>query len=74
MKPKKNLFYFYSQVEKLDFIRAQQNIVPASHRISIAPVKTLSCEIRPLLQNKLTHIMSNLYSLCPTEMINSDEM
>ncbi|XP_031785663.1 ATPase family AAA domain-containing protein 2-like isoform X2 [Nasonia vitripennis] len=61
------------KVEKLDFIKAQQNIVPASHRISIAPVKTLSSEIRPLLQDRLSHIMSNLHVVCPPEMINSDE-
>ncbi|XP_011505755.1 PREDICTED: ATPase family AAA domain-containing protein 2-like [Ceratosolen solmsi marchali] len=61
------------KVEKLDFIKAQQNIVPASHRVCIAPVKTLSTEIRPLLENILNHIMTNLYNICPTEMITSED-
>ncbi|XP_023246279.1 ATPase family AAA domain-containing protein 2-like [Copidosoma floridanum] len=61
------------KVEKFDFIKAQQNIVPASHRICVAPVKTLSPEIRPLLENKLSSIMENLQIICPTEIITSDD-
>ncbi|XP_058809919.1 ATPase family AAA domain-containing protein 2-like [Phymastichus coffea] len=62
------------KVEKLDFIKAQQNIVPASHRICVIPVKTLPSEMRALLQDKLTCIMSSLHSICPAEMITSNDL
>lgn len=61
-------------MEKQDFLKAQQNIVPASHRIAVAPVKSLSGKIQPLLQDSFSVIMSRLEILCPTGMLTSDNM
>ncbi|CAL7944325.1 unnamed protein product [Xylocopa violacea] len=60
------------KVEKHDFLRAQQNIVPASHRVSVAPVKSLSFKIQPLLQDNLSGILSQLDILCPAGMLICD--
>ncbi|XP_076623197.1 ATPase family AAA domain-containing protein 2-like [Colletes latitarsis] len=60
------------KIEKQDFVRAQQNIVPASHRVSIVPVKSLSFKIQSLLQDNLSHILAQLESLCPTGMLICD--
>lgn len=68
-----SVIIFLVQVEKSDFIKAQENIVPASHRICVAPVKTLSSDIRPLLQDKLSRIMASLHTICPAEMITPDD-
>lgn len=62
------------KVEKQDFLKAQQNIVPASHRIAVAPVKSLSGKIQPLLQDSFSVIMSRLEILCPTGMLTSDNI
>ncbi|XP_076222440.1 ATPase family AAA domain-containing protein 2-like [Nomia melanderi] len=60
------------KVEKQDFLKARQNIVPASHRVSVAPVKSLSFKIQPLLQDNLSRILSQLEILCPTGMLICD--
>ncbi|XP_066591635.1 ATPase family AAA domain-containing protein 2-like [Prorops nasuta] len=60
------------KVGKQDFLQAQQNIVPASHRVAVAPIKSLSMKVQPLLQNNLTEISSRLEVLCPPEMLNSE--
>ncbi|XP_076640695.1 ATPase family AAA domain-containing protein 2-like [Halictus rubicundus] len=60
------------KVEKQDFLKAQQNIVPASHRISVAPVKSLSYKMQPLLQDNLSRILSQLDILCPIGMLICD--
>ncbi|KAK1116948.1 hypothetical protein K0M31_017101 [Melipona bicolor] len=60
------------KIEKQDFLRAQQNILPASHRVSIAPVKSLSYKIQPLLQDNLSRILSQLEILCPPRMLICD--
>ncbi|XP_076231289.1 ATPase family AAA domain-containing protein 2-like [Calliopsis andreniformis] len=60
------------KVEKQDFLRARQNIVPASHRVSIMPVKSLPFKIQPLLQNNLSRILSQLEILCPVGMLVCD--
>ncbi|XP_076181207.1 ATPase family AAA domain-containing protein 2-like [Ptiloglossa arizonensis] len=60
------------KVEKQDFLTAQQNIVPASHRISVVPVKSLSFKIQPLLQDNLSRILSQLDILCPGGMLICD--
>ncbi|XP_043584640.1 ATPase family AAA domain-containing protein 2-like [Bombus pyrosoma] len=57
------------KVEKQDFLKAQQNILPASHRVTIVPVKSLSYKIQPLLQENLSCILSQLETLCPTGML-----
>ncbi|XP_048262525.1 ATPase family AAA domain-containing protein 2 [Bombus terrestris] len=57
------------KVEKQDFLRAQQNILPASHRVTIVPVKSLSYKIQPLLQENLSSILLQLETLCPTGML-----
>ncbi|XP_043784372.1 ATPase family AAA domain-containing protein 2-like [Apis laboriosa] len=57
------------KVEKQDFLKAQQNILPASHRVSIAPIKSLSYKIQPLLQDNLSYILSQLEILCPIGML-----
>ncbi|KAG7204579.1 hypothetical protein KM043_005000 [Ampulex compressa] len=59
-------------VEKQDFLKAQQNIVPASQRVVIAPVKSLSPKIQPMLEDKLSLIVSRLDVLCPPGMLTSD--
>ncbi|CAK9810965.1 ATPase family AAA domain-containing protein 2 [Anthophora quadrimaculata] len=60
------------KVEKQDFMRAQQNIMPASHRVSVAPVKSLSFKVQPLMQDNLSRILSQLEILCPTGMLICD--
>lgn len=65
---------FVIKVEKEDFLKARQNIVPASHRIIIAPIKSLPSKIQPLLQEDLAGILSRLQTLCPTGMLTSDNM
>lgn len=60
------------KVEKQDFLRAQQNIVPASQRVSIAPVRSLSFKIQPLLQDNLSRILAQLDALCPAGMLICD--
>lgn len=62
------------QVQKQDFQRARQNIVPASHRVSVTPVKSLSLRIQPLLQGNLSRILSQLEILCPVGMLVCDVM
>ncbi|EFN90047.1 ATPase family AAA domain-containing protein 2 [Harpegnathos saltator] len=62
------------KVEKEDFLKARQNIVPASHRVVVAPIKSLSAKIQPLLQEDLTSILSRLQALCPVGMLTSDNM
>ncbi|KAF7405271.1 hypothetical protein HZH66_004177 [Vespula vulgaris] len=62
------------KVEKQDFLKAQENIVPASHRVVIIPMKSLSIRIQPLLRNHLFTIQSQLQILCPTGMLTSDDM
>ncbi|RLU27516.1 hypothetical protein DMN91_001320 [Ooceraea biroi] len=62
------------KVEKEDFLKARQNIVPASHRVVIAPIKSLSCRVQPLLQEDLAAILSRLQVLCPTGMLMSDNI
>ncbi|XP_014615607.1 PREDICTED: ATPase family AAA domain-containing protein 2-like [Polistes canadensis] len=62
------------KVEKQDFLKAQENIVPASHRVVIAPVKSLSMKIQPLLRGNLSSIQSQLQILCPTGMLTSDDI
>ncbi|KAL7298438.1 hypothetical protein TKK_0008226 [Trichogramma kaykai] len=58
------------KVERIDFVKAQQNIVPASHRTAIAPVRVLPPEIRPLLEDRLSQIVATLCAVCPPEMIS----
>ncbi|XP_076665024.1 ATPase family AAA domain-containing protein 2-like [Andrena cerasifolii] len=60
------------KVEKQDFLRARQNIMPASHRVSVTPVKSLSFKIQPLLQDNLSRILSELEILCPAGMLVCD--
>ncbi|XP_076547765.1 ATPase family AAA domain-containing protein 2-like isoform X1 [Osmia lignaria lignaria] len=60
------------KVEKQDFLKARQNIVPASHRVSIAPIKSLSSKMQPLLQDNLSRILSQLDILCPVGMLICD--
>ncbi|XP_046417466.1 ATPase family AAA domain-containing protein 2-like [Neodiprion fabricii] len=60
------------KIEKQDFLKAQQNIVPASQRAAITPIKRLSRRIQPLLENTLTKIMFRLENLCPPDMLSSD--
>ncbi|XP_012149775.2 ATPase family AAA domain-containing protein 2-like isoform X2 [Megachile rotundata] len=60
------------KVEKQDFLRARQNITPASHRVAIAPVKSLSFKLQPLLQDNLSRILSQLETLCPAGMLICD--
>nr|XP_033327796.1 ATPase family AAA domain-containing protein 2-like isoform X1 [Megalopta genalis] len=60
------------KVDKQDFHKAQQNIVPASHRVSVAPVRSLSFKMQPLLQDNLSRILSQLDILCPTGMLICD--
>ncbi|XP_043503457.1 ATPase family AAA domain-containing protein 2-like [Polistes fuscatus] len=62
------------KVEKQDFLKAQENIVPASHRVVIAPVKSLSMKIQPLLRGNLSSIQSQLQILCPMGMLTSDDI
>ncbi|XP_070510443.1 ATPase family AAA domain-containing protein 2-like [Cardiocondyla obscurior] len=62
------------KVEKEDFLKACQNIVPASHRVIVAPIKILSFKIQPLLQEDLTGILSRLQTLCPVGMLTSDNI
>ncbi|XP_039313979.1 ATPase family AAA domain-containing protein 2 [Solenopsis invicta] len=62
------------KVEKEDFLKARQNIVPASHRVIIAPIKSLSLKIQPLLQEDLAVILSRLQTLCPDGMLTSDNI
>ncbi|XP_067215449.1 ATPase family AAA domain-containing protein 2-like isoform X2 [Linepithema humile] len=62
------------KVEKEDFLKARQNIVPASHRIIIAPIKNLSVKVQPLLQEDLANILTRLQMLCPTGMLTSDNI
>ncbi|KAK2577984.1 hypothetical protein KPH14_008416 [Odynerus spinipes] len=62
------------KVEKQDFLKAQENIVPASHRVVIAPVKSLSIRIQPLLRDNLSAIHSQLQILCPEGMLTSDDI
>ncbi|XP_025158020.1 ATPase family AAA domain-containing protein 2 [Harpegnathos saltator] len=62
------------KVEKEDFLKARQNIVPASHRVVVAPIKSLSAKIQPLLQEDLTSILSRLQALCPVGMLTSDNI
>ncbi|XP_032685396.1 ATPase family AAA domain-containing protein 2-like isoform X3 [Odontomachus brunneus] len=62
------------KVEKEDFLKARQNIVPASHRVVVAPIKSLSTKIQPLLQEDLTNILSRLQVLCPVGMLTSDNI
>ncbi|XP_012272865.1 ATPase family AAA domain-containing protein 2 [Orussus abietinus] len=62
------------KVEKQDFLKARQNIVPASHRVTIAPVKCLSNKMQPMLQESLAIIVSRLEMLCPTGMLTSDNI
>ncbi|KAL2716539.1 ATPase family AAA domain-containing protein 2-like isoform X1 [Vespula squamosa] len=73
-KTKKNKTNERTKVEKQDFLKAQENIVPASHRVVIAPVKSLSIRIQPLLRNHLFTIQSQLQILCPMGMLTSDDM
>lgn len=65
---------FLIKVEKDDFLKARQNIVPASHRVIVAPIKSLSFRIQPLLHEDLTGILSRLQTLCPAGMLTSDNM
>ncbi|KOC69789.1 ATPase family AAA domain-containing protein 2B [Habropoda laboriosa] len=60
------------KVEKQDFVKAQQNIMPASHRVSVAPVKSLSFKVQPLMQENLSCILSQLEILCPMGMLICD--
>ncbi|XP_018407514.1 PREDICTED: ATPase family AAA domain-containing protein 2-like isoform X2 [Cyphomyrmex costatus] len=62
------------KVEKEDFLKARQNIVPASHRVIVAPIKSLSFRIQPLLHEDLTGILSRLQTLCPAGMLTSDNI
>ncbi|XP_071565980.1 ATPase family AAA domain-containing protein 2-like [Temnothorax nylanderi] len=62
------------KVEKEDFLKARQNIVPASHRVIVAPIKSLSLRIQPLLQEDLAGILSRLQTLCPAGMLTSDNI
>ncbi|XP_070160940.1 ATPase family AAA domain-containing protein 2-like [Polyergus mexicanus] len=62
------------KVEKEDFLKARQNIVPASHRVIVAPIKNLPSKIQPLLQEDLAEILSRLQILCPTGMLTSDNI
>ncbi|KYQ48442.1 ATPase family AAA domain-containing protein 2B [Trachymyrmex zeteki] len=62
------------KVEKDDFLKARQNIVPASHRVIVAPIKSLSFRIQPLLHEDLTGILSRLQTLCPAGMLTSDNI
>ncbi|GAB1860605.1 ATPase family AAA domain-containing protein 2 [Camponotus japonicus] len=62
------------KVEKEDFLKARQNIVPASHRVIVAPIKSLPSKIQPLLQEDLAEILSRLQTLCPTGMLTSDNI
>ncbi|XP_012525576.1 ATPase family AAA domain-containing protein 2 isoform X2 [Monomorium pharaonis] len=62
------------KVEKEDFLKACQNIVPASHRVIVAPIKSLSPKIQPLLQEDLAGILSRLQTLCPVGMLTSDNI
>jgi len=65
---------FLVKVEKEDFLKARQNIVPASHRVIVAPIKSLSFKIQPLLHEDLAGILSRLQTLCPAGMLTSDNM
>ncbi|KAK0181420.1 hypothetical protein PV327_003708 [Microctonus hyperodae] len=60
------------KIEKQDFIKAQHNIVPASHRVSYVPLKCLSTKIYPLLQDTFLEILNNLQSICPVGMLASE--
>ncbi|XP_020281876.1 ATPase family AAA domain-containing protein 2-like isoform X2 [Pseudomyrmex gracilis] len=62
------------KVEKEDFLKARQNIVPASHRVIVAPIKSLSFKIQPLFQEDLENILTRLQTLCPTGMLTSDSV
>ncbi|XP_011867389.1 PREDICTED: ATPase family AAA domain-containing protein 2-like isoform X2 [Vollenhovia emeryi] len=62
------------KVEKEDFLKARQNIVPASHRVIVAPIKSLSLKIQPLLQEDLVAVLSRLQTLCPAGMLTSDNI
>ncbi|KAL6257280.1 hypothetical protein P5V15_012208 [Pogonomyrmex californicus] len=62
------------KVEKEDFLKACRNIVPASHRVIVAPIKCLSSKIQPLLQEDLIEILSRLQILCPVGMLTSDSI
>ncbi|KAG5330466.1 ATAD2 protein, partial [Acromyrmex heyeri] len=62
------------KVEKEDFLKARQNIVPASHRVIVAPIKSLSFRIQPLLHEDLSGILLRLQTLCPTGMLTSDNI
>jgi len=65
---------FLVKVEKEDFLKARQNIVPASHRVIVAPIKSLSFKVQPLLHEDLAGILSRLQTLCPAGMLTSDNM
>ncbi|XP_063982301.1 ATPase family AAA domain-containing protein 2-like [Diachasmimorpha longicaudata] len=60
------------KVEKQDFIKAQESIVPASHRLSVVPIKCLSPKMYPLLQDTLYTILTVLQEICPPEMMASE--
>ncbi|XP_015117968.1 ATPase family AAA domain-containing protein 2 [Diachasma alloeum] len=60
------------KVEKQDFIKAQQNIVPASHRVSVIPVKCLTPKVYPLLQDTLYTILTVIQGICPSGMMTSE--
>ncbi|XP_011315555.1 ATPase family AAA domain-containing protein 2 [Fopius arisanus] len=60
------------KVEKQDFMKAQQSIVPASHRVSIIPIKCLSPKVYPLLQDTLFTILSVIQGICPAGMLTSE--
>ncbi|XP_012252387.2 ATPase family AAA domain-containing protein 2-like [Athalia rosae] len=60
------------KVEKQDFLNAQQNIIPASHRIAVTAIRCLPKRIQPLLEDTLANIMCKLKNLCPPDMLTSD--
>nr|XP_050847571.1 LOW QUALITY PROTEIN: ATPase family AAA domain-containing protein 2-like [Vespula vulgaris] len=73
-KPKKNTKQTNERRSRNKTLKAQENIVPASHRVVIIPMKSLSIRIQPLLRNHLFTIQSQLQILCPTGMLTSDDM